>query len=42
MGLMMLSAAPGTTISVQASGAEAAQVMEALQALIDGRFGEDD
>jgi phosphocarrier protein HPr len=42
MGLMMLSAAPGTAITVQASGAEAAQVMDALQALIDGRFGEDD
>jgi phosphocarrier protein HPr len=42
MGLMMLSAAPGTAITVQASGAEAALVMDALQALIDGRFGEDD
>jgi phosphocarrier protein HPr len=42
MGLMMLSAGPGTTITVQASGAEAAEVMDALQELIGKRFGEDD
>jgi phosphocarrier protein HPr len=42
MGLMMLSAGPGTTITVQASGVEAGEVMEALQALIGERFGEDD
>ena len=42
MGLMMLSAAPGCCITVAATGPEAAQVMEALTALIDGRFGEED
>jgi phosphocarrier protein HPr len=42
MGLMMLSAGPGTTITVHASGAEAGEVMDALQALIGKRFGEDD
>jgi phosphocarrier protein HPr len=42
MGLMMLSAAPGTSIQVEATGAEAAAVMEALAALLASRFGEDD
>ena len=42
MGLMMLSAAPGTSITVQASGTEAEQVMQALEALVSGRFGEED
>jgi phosphocarrier protein HPr len=42
MGLMMLAAAPGTTITVEASGPEAAQVVEALAALIESRFGEID
>jgi phosphocarrier protein HPr len=42
MGLMMLSAAPGTSIKVEATGREAAEVVEALAALIDSRFGEVD
>ncbi len=42
MGLMMLSAGPGTAITVEAAGTQAAQVMEAICALIAGRFGEDD
>ena len=42
MGLMMLSAAPGTSITVTATGKEAAEVIAALAALIDSRFGEDD
>jgi phosphocarrier protein HPr len=42
MGLMMLSAAPGTSIIVEATGKDAAEVMEALTALIKSRFGEDD
>jgi len=42
MGLMMLAASPGTTITVEASGKEAAEVLEALGALIASRFGEDD
>jgi phosphocarrier protein len=40
MGLMMLAAGPGTTITVEASGKEAAQVMEALTALVSSRFTE--
>ena len=42
MGLMMLAAAPGTSITVQATGREAAEVIEALAVLIDSRFGEAD
>jgi phosphocarrier protein HPr len=42
MGLMMLAAAPGTTITVEATGREAAQVVDALAALVDSRFGEGD
>jgi phosphocarrier protein HPr len=42
MGLLMLAASPGTSITVAATGKEAADVIEALSALIDGRFGEDD
>jgi phosphocarrier protein HPr len=42
MGLMMLAAASGTSITVEATGKEAAAVVEALTALINSRFGEDD
>jgi phosphocarrier protein HPr len=42
MGLMMLAASPGTSITIEATGKEAAQVIEALTALIESRFGEDD
>jgi phosphocarrier protein len=42
MGLMMLAAAPGTSITVEATGREAGQVIEALARLIDSRFGEED
>src|SRR5271165_4476009 len=38
MGLMMLSAGPGTSITVEATGKEAAEVIEALAALVSGRF----
>jgi phosphocarrier protein HPr len=40
MGLMMLAAGPGTTITIEATGPEAAQVVEALAALVCGRFTE--
>ena len=40
MGLMMLAAGPGCSITVEASGAEAAQAIEALAALVAGRFTE--
>jgi phosphocarrier protein HPr len=42
MALMMLAASPGTTITVEATGKEAAEVIEALTALIESRFGEQD
>jgi len=42
MGLMMLAAAPGTAITIEATGREAAEVVEALAALIGSRFGEAD
>lgn len=42
MGLMMLAAAPGTSITIEATGREAAAVIEALTALINSRFGEAD
>jgi len=41
MGLMMLAAGPGTTISVEATGADAAAVVEALAALVGSRFSEE-
>jgi len=40
MGLLMLSAGPGTAITVTAAGAQATDVMAALEALVAGRFGE--
>ena len=42
MGLMMLAASPGTSITVEATGREAAEVIEALATLVGSRFGEDD
>jgi phosphocarrier protein HPr len=40
MGLMMLAAGPGTSITIEASGTQAAEVMAALEALVASRFGE--
>jgi phosphocarrier protein len=42
MGLMMLAAGPGTEISVDAVGPQAAEVMAAIEELLANRFGEDD
>jgi phosphocarrier protein HPr len=42
MGLMMLAAGPGTSIKIEASGRQAAEVMAALERLVVSRFGEDD
>lgn len=41
MGLMMLAASPGCCIRVTATGPEAREAMEALEALIASRFGEE-
>lgn len=40
MGLMMLAAAPGSSIRVQASGPDAAAALAALAELVASRFGE--
>jgi phosphocarrier protein HPr len=42
MGLMMLAAGIGTSISVSATGREAAEVIDALDALVSSRFGEEE
>jgi phosphocarrier protein len=42
MGLMMLAAGPGTTITVQATGKQANEVIDALAALVSGRFTEEE
>jgi phosphocarrier protein len=42
MGLMMLSAGIGTTITVKATGRQAADVIAALESLVGSRFGEDE
>jgi len=42
MGLMMLAASPGTSITVEATGKEAAEVIAALETLLSTRFGEDE
>lgn len=41
MGMMMLAAERGAEIVIRAAGADAADAVEALSALVDGRFGED-
>jgi phosphocarrier protein HPr len=42
MGLMMLAAAPGTTITVTAKGPQAREALDALSELVSSRFGEED
>jgi phosphocarrier protein HPr len=42
MGLMMLSAATGTEITVEARGKQADEVMEAITKLVTSGFGEED
>jgi phosphocarrier protein HPr len=42
MGLMMLAAGIGTSITVSATGPDAAQCIEALDALVSGKFGEEE
>ncbi len=40
MGVMMLAAAKGSTISLEANGVDETAAMEALKALINDYFGE--
>jgi phosphocarrier protein len=42
MGLMMLAAAPGTSVIVTAKGPQAREAMDALAELVGSRFGEED
>ena len=41
MGLMMLGAAMGTSIMVEATGAQAEEAIEALAQLVDSKFDEE-
>ncbi len=41
MGLMMLAAAPGCTIRVEAEGADAEAALDAIAKLVDDKFDED-
>lgn len=41
MGLMMLSAGPGTSIMVAAKGAEAQAALDAITELVTNKFGEE-
>jgi phosphocarrier protein len=42
MGLMMLGAGIGSSITVSATGPEAKQAIDALDALVAGKFGEEE
>jgi phosphocarrier protein len=42
MGLMMLAAAPGCCIDIEAEGEQAEQAVDALTALVAARFDEDE
>ena len=42
MGLMMLAAAPGCSIDIEAEGAEAEAAIDALADLVAARFEEDE
>jgi phosphocarrier protein len=40
MGLLLLAAAQGTTLRLHAAGVDAPAALDALAALVEGRFGE--
>jgi len=42
MGLMMLAAGPGITITIQATGNDAQAAVDALCSLVGSRFGEEE
>jgi phosphocarrier protein len=41
MGLMMLAASPGSSVMVSASGNQAIEALDALDQLIQNKFGEE-
>ena len=42
MGIMMLAASRGSTITVTATGSDEAQAVDELETLINNRFGEEE
>lgn len=42
MGIMMLAAAKGSLLTLRAEGEDAEHALDALQALVEARFGEDE
>jgi phosphocarrier protein len=42
MGVMMLAASKGSTITIHADGSDAEKSLDALEQLINNRFGEDE
>ena len=42
MGILTLGAGLGSTITVSAIGSDACQALDALEALVSGRFGEEE
>lgn len=42
MGVMTLAATQGSLIEVETSGDDAAEALEAIRALVEGRFNEED
>jgi phosphocarrier protein HPr len=42
MGLMMLAAGPGSTITITAKGLEARECLDALEGLLADKFGEEE
>jgi len=41
MGLMMLAASPGCSVFVTASGPQAREALDALERLVENKFGEE-
>ncbi|MEO0392621.1 MAG: HPr family phosphocarrier protein [Pseudomonadota bacterium] len=41
MSLLMLAAGPGSTLTIQATGAQAQAAVDALVTLVEDRFGEE-
>jgi len=42
MGLMMLAAGPGVSITIQATGKQAQAAVDTLSALVENKFGEEE
>lgn len=42
MGIMMLAASKGTELMVRAEGSDAEEALDAIESLVNNRFGEDE